>query len=51
MSRVREIAADVLLVAGVGSVTAGAWLIYEPLAWIAGGVGLGMLSWMLGRQE
>ena len=40
---------DVLMTAGAAGVTVGAWMVYRPAGWIAGGLFLLAAGWLLAR--
>jgi hypothetical protein len=45
----REAISDLLVMSGFSSIVFGAWLIYEPSAYLIGGALAGAAGWLIGR--
>jgi hypothetical protein len=45
----KDLVLDGLALAGIGAIVAGLWMIYQPLAWIAGGIFLVAIAVVLAR--
>lgn len=50
-NRLADLAADAAGLAGAGLVTAGAWQIYHPAAYLVGGAFLLMGAWLNARRN